>query len=308
MRILLFGKTGQLGWELQRCLAPLGEVIALDYPEIDLRQPETLPGLIRAARPEAIVNACAYTAVDQAESQAELALAINGLAPGVMAEAAREIGAAFIHYSTDYVFDGTKGSPYGENDTPNPLGVYGSSKLAGEQAVAVVGGASLILRTSWVYSLRRDSFVTKVLGWARQNPSLKVVTDQVSGPTWARALAEISAQVLARAGGSYQPSANSNQQSAGGNVFGWIEERSGLYHLAGSGYASRMEWAQAILELDPHPEEQVVQELSPAFTSDFPTPAQRPLYSALDCQRFTQVFGLQLPDWKAALRLAMEAM
>ncbi len=308
MRILLFGKTGQLGWELQRCLAPLGEVIALDYPEIDLRQPETLPGLIRAARPEAIVNACAYTAVDQAESQAELALAINGLAPGVMAEAAREIGAAFIHYSTDYVFDGTKGSPYGENDTPNPLGVYGSSKLAGEQAVAAVGGASLTLRTSWVYSLRRDSFVTKVLGWARQNPSLKVVTDQVSGPTWARVLAEISAQVLARAGGSYQPSANSGQQAGGGEVFGWIEERSGLYHLAGSGYASRMEWAQAILELDPHPEEQVVQELSPALTSDFPTPAQRPLYSALDCQRFTQVFGLQLPDWKAALRLAMEAM
>ena len=255
------------------------------------------------------MNACAYTAVDQAESQAELALAINGVAPGVMAETAREIGAAFIHYSTDYVFDGTKGSPYGESDAPNPLGVYGSSKLAGEQAVAAVGGASLTLRTSWVYSLRRDSFVTKVLGWARQNRSLKVVTDQVSGPTWARLLAEISAQVLGRAANSHQLSAVSNQRSAySGEVFGWIEERSGLYHLAGSGYASRMEWAQAILELDPHPEEQVVQELSPAFTSDFPTPAQRPLYSALDCQRFTQVFGLQLPDWKAALRLAMEAM
>jgi dTDP-4-dehydrorhamnose reductase len=198
-----------------------------------------------------------------------------------------------VHYSTDYVFDGTKGSAYAEDDPTHSLGVYGQSKLEGEQAVQAAGGSYWILRTSWVYSLRRDSFVTKVLGWARQNPTLKVVADQVGSPTWARLLAEITAQLLAQAGAS---------------PAGWVGERLGLYHLAGDGCASRLQWAQAILDLDPHKEEQQVSELIPALTADFPTPAQRPLYSALDCSLFARTFDLRLPPWQEALRLAMESI
>lgn len=291
MRILLLGKNGQLGWELQRTLATLGEVIAVDYPEIDLAQEGAAQKAVRQARPQLIVNASAYTAVDQAESEEELAYAVNTRAPGELAKGATSLGAALIHYSTDYVFDGSKGSPYIESDTPNPLNVYGRSKLAGEQAIEHIGGAHLILRTSWVYSLRRDSFVTKVLQWSRKQPSLRIVDDQVSNPTWARMLAETTAQLIAKAGGD--PS-------------GWLGERLGLYHLAGDGYASRLEWAQAILSHDPHKEEQVTREILPAHTADFPTLAQRPLFSALNCDKFAHTFGLCLPGWEDALRMAME--
>jgi len=291
MRILLLGKNGQLGWELVRTLAPLGEVITVDYPEIDLSRPETVLKPIRTIRPQLIVNATAYTAVDRAESEPEKAYAVNAEAPGLMAEEARSLRAGLIHYSTDYVFDGTKGSPYNEKDTPNPLSVYGSSKLAGERAIEQTGGAYLIFRTSWVYSLRRDSFVTKVLQWARQNRSLKLVKDQISGPTWARMLAEITAQLIV---------------PGSSDIHGWMRERCGLYHLAGSGYASRLEWGQAILKYDPHPEEQVAEEVLPAATADFPAPAQRPLFSALDCGCFERTFGLRLPDWELALKLAFD--
>jgi dTDP-4-dehydrorhamnose reductase len=208
-----------------------------------------------------------------------------------MAEEARELGATLIHYSTDYVFDGTQGSAYTENDRTNPLGVYGQSKLAGEQAIQAIGGIFLILRTSWVYSMRRDSFVSKVLEWSRRQTTMRVVQDQVSNPTWCRMLAEITSQVLGMAG---------EHSSA------WLGERSGLYHLAGWGYASRFEWAQAILANDPKREEQAILELLPALTSEFPTPAQRPLFSALNCNRFFDTFGLKLPAWQDALRLAME--
>jgi dTDP-4-dehydrorhamnose reductase len=291
MHILLLGKIGQLGWELRRTLAPLGEITALDYPEIDLTQADPIRQAIRQARPQVIVNATAYTAVDRAESEPEVAHAINGLAPGLMAEEAAALGAALIHYSTDYVFDGTKGSPYIESDPPHPLGVYGQSKLAGEQAIQAAGGKYLIFRTAWVYTTRRDSFVTKVLQWARQQRTLRMVTDQVSNPTWARMLAEITAHLLAR---------------DGKNPIEWLGERAGLYHLAGDGYASRMEWGRAILRCDPRPQEQAVQEIQPAVTADFPTPAQRPLFSALDCERFSETFGLRLPHWETALQMAME--
>ena len=206
-------------------------------------------------------------------------------------EHAAGLGASLIHYSTDYVFNGSKGSPYIEADFPNPLGVYGSSKLAGERAISQIGGAYLILRTSWVYSTRRPSFVTKVLEWSRQQPALRMVTDQVANPTSARMLAEITALLLAKA--APHPTQ-------------WIEERAGIYHLAGSGIASRLEWAQDILELDPHPTEQITRKIVPALTADFPTPAQRPLYSALNCELFEQTFGLRLPDWPEALRLTLD--
>ncbi len=290
MNILLLGNTGQLGWELQRTLAPLGQVAALDYPEVNLADAAGLRQIVRRLHPQMIVNATAYTAVDRAESETELVMAINSCGPGILAEEAAALGAALLHFSTDYVFDGAKGSAYIETDIPNPLNVYGRSKWAGEQAVQQVGGAYLILRTSWVYSLRRDSFVTKVLKWARQQRTLRLVTDQVSNPTWARMLAEVTAQMLAVGGRDVVP---------------WLTERRGLYHLAGDGYASRMEWAQAILRCDPRRDEQVIEDILPGRTDDFPSPACRPLFSALNCDHFYEVFGLRLPPWEIALRLAI---
>jgi dTDP-4-dehydrorhamnose reductase len=297
MRILLIGKNGQLGWELQRTLATLGAVFAHDAPEIDLTDPEQLNNgledLLENSQPQVIVNASAYTAVDRAEAEPDKALAVNALAPGRLAELAMPRRMALIHYSTDYVFDGRKGAGYVEQDAPNPLNIYGSSKLAGEQAIQKIDGAYLILRTSWVYSLRRASFVTKVMEWARRNPSLHIVADQIGNPTWARMLAEVTAQVLAA----------SDRRSPAS----WINERKGIYHLAGDGCASRFEWAQAILRLDPRPEEQVTKELLAARTADFPSPAERPLYSALDCTHFKDTFGFSLPDWQTCLKMALDS-
>jgi dTDP-4-dehydrorhamnose reductase len=238
-----------------------------------------------------IVNATGYTAVDKAESEPEKAAAINTRAPAILAEEARTLGAALIHYSTDYVFDGLKGSPYQETDAPHPLSVYARTKLEGEQAVQQAGGAFLILRLSWMYSLRRDSFVTKVLGWARQQRSLRMVTDQIGNPIWARTAAEATAQILAM---------------GHANIVAWLAERSGLYHFVGPDHASRYEWARAILRLDPRPQEQVAEQVLPALTEEFPTPARRPLFSALDSRKLTETFGLRLPPWEAALRLALE--
>jgi len=291
MRILLIGNSGQLGWELERTLAPLGKVASIDYPELDLNEPEAVRSVISSARPDILINATAFTAVDRAETEIETAMAINVRAPEIMAEEAKKIHALFIHYSTDYVFDGTKTELYVEQDTPNPINVYGRSKLTGEKAIEAIGSYYFIFRTSWVYSLRRDSFVTKVLQWSRTNQTLKIVSDQVSNPTWSRMLAEVNACLLIKGGD--QPMA-------------WLRDRVGLYHLAGKGVASRFEWAQAILKKDPRPSEQVTREILPARTDDFPTPAKRPLHTALDCRRFTETFGLQLPDWQNALQLAME--
>jgi dTDP-4-dehydrorhamnose reductase len=308
VKILLLGKNGQLGWELQRCLASFGNaatvrpadgarIVALDYPEIDLSNPaglSQLRQLIRDIQPAILVNATAYTAVDRAESEAELAFSVNAQAPAVMAEEVKRLGAFLLHYSTDFVFDGSKSSPYTEEDLPNPLNVYGKSKLGGDQAIKTVDSLPfMILRTAWVYSTRANSFVTKVLEWSRSQKILRLVSDQISNPTWARLLAEVSAQILAMALAQPDPRA-------------WLEERGGLYHLAGDGYASRLEWGSEILRLDPNRDKQMVTEIIPSLTSDFPSPARRPLFSALNCDRFTEVFKLRLPSWQAALSLAME--
>lgn len=263
----------------------------MDFPEIDLVDSEGVRSIVRRVRPLMIVNAAAYTAVDKAENETQLAMAINGVAPGILAEEAHALGSVLIHYSTDYVFDGRAGRPYLEGDSPSPLNVYGHSKLAGEQAIQQVGGSYLVFRTSWVYSLRQGGFVNKVLEWARRPNELKIVSDQVSNPTWCRMLAEVTSQVIAQG------------MHAGP---GWFGERQGIYHLAGSGYASRLDWARAILENDPRREEQLTAHLLPAATAEFPTPAVRPLFSALNCDRFSRVFSLRLPDWEIALRLAME--
>jgi dTDP-4-dehydrorhamnose reductase len=292
MRILLLGRTGQLGWELERTLAPLGEMHALGPEELNLTDLEALARRIKEIHPQVIVNASAYTAVDRAEAQVDLAMLLNSQAPAVMAKSARELNAVLIHYSTDYVFDGEKDLAYTENDATNPINVYGQSKLGGEQAIVKAGCAHLILRTSWVYSLRGDSFVSKTLAWARQQETLRIVSDQVGSPTWARMLAEITAAVLAQSQPAPQPQ-------------DYFSIRSGIYHLGGSGSVSRLDFARAILRLDPCADEQKVRNLEAASTADFPTPARRPLRTSLECSRFEAAFGLRFPNWEESLRLAM---
>jgi dTDP-4-dehydrorhamnose reductase len=291
LKIVLFGKYGQLGWELCRTLAPLGELTAIDRDELDLQDAAALENFLRAEQPQVIVNASAYTAVDRAEQEQELAFQINERAPRVMADVARSLRAGMIHFSTDYVFDGRLGRPYFESDSTNPINVYGRSKLAGEQAIQQVGESYLIFRTAWVYSLRGDSFVTKILEWSHQKSELRVVDDQVSNPTWARMLAETTALLLAR---------------AGTDVPAYLAEKRGLYHLAGSGFTSRLEWAKRILEADPNRSRQLVQSIQPARTDEFPTPAVRPLFSALDGSRFENTFNLRLPPWEQTFIRAME--
>ncbi len=290
MQILLLGKNGQLGWELNRSLATLGQIIALDYPQIDLLDINPLCRLISETKPNVVINAAAYTQVDNAETEPDRAHAINKTAPGRIAEVCERISAAMIHYSTDYIFDGKKGSPYKETDIPNPLNVYGHSKLGGELQVAAISTSYWIFRTSWVYSMRGSSFVSKVIHWARQYPSLRIASDQVGNPTWARMLAEITAQLLAR--GNENPT-------------DWIRENKGLYHLAGDGFTSRINWAKAILRSDPHREQHIFSEILPASTLDFSDIAARPHISALNCDHFYSVFGLKLPPWELALKLAL---
>jgi dTDP-4-dehydrorhamnose reductase len=290
IRILLLGSSGQVGWELNRTLLTLGDLITLDYPEIDMADADNIRSVLGATQPNIVVNATAYTDVDKAEAEPDLAMAINGTGVGVLAEEVKISGTALIHYSTDYVFDGKKGTPYTEDDQPNPLSVYGQTKLAGERAVQAVGGAHLIFRTSWVYSLRRPCFVTKVLQWARERETLHIVDDQVSSPTWARTLAEATAQVIAQ--GRTDP-------------IGYIQEKQGLYHLAGGGACSRYEWAQAIIDLDPCKEYQKAILLLPADSTAFSTEAKRPDDSSLNCDNFNYYFAIRPEHWKTELTLAM---
>jgi len=288
-RILLIGADGQVGWELQRALSPLGEVIALGRDRLDLAQMDRIRPCLAEIHPTLIVNAAAYTAVDKAEEEPERARAINGEAPGVLAEAARQQGAAFIHYSTDYVFDGKSPSPYCETDTPRPLSVYGQTKLVGEQAIATVGGTYLILRTSWIYGVRGRNFLLTMQRLAQERETLRVVDDQWGAPTWSRLIAEGTAQIIAQ---------------ARGQVMDYISQYAGLYHLSCGGEISWYGFAQAILN-DLNSTATPIARLEPISTLDYPTPAQRPAFSCLDNTRVRDTFGLQLPNWKAALELAL---
>lgn len=269
----------------------LGELVALDYPQVDMADPDSIHSVVDQYKPNLIVNATAYTAVNKAESEPELAMAINGIGPGILAEEALRLKAGLIHYSTDFVFDGNKGEPYSEGDQPNPINVYGQTKLAGEQAVQEIGGAYMIFRTSWVYTLRQPCFVTKVLQWAREHETMRIVDDQISSPTWARTLAEATAQVIAQ--GRKEP-------------IGYLLEKSGLYHLTGGGSCTRFEWAKSILEMDPHKEEQVVTELIPVASDVFPTPAVRPHNSTLSNQKFSETFHLISGSYQKALSLMLK--
>ena len=288
MRILLTGKNGQLGWELQRALSTLGEVTALGQADMDLANPDAIRKICRDLRPNLIVNPAAYTAVDKAETEPALAMAINGTAPGIMAQEARRLGAALIHYSTDYVFDGNKNTPYTEQDIPNPQNIYGSSKLAGERAIQSVDVPYLILRTAWVYGRRGKNFLLTMQRLGREKPLLKVVDDQIGAPTWCRLLAEATAQIVAQGLGR-------------GDVAGYIRQHSGVYHMTCAGQTSWHGFASAILGR----EAGVIAQLQPIPSVEYPTPAARPAYSVLDNAQLAQTFGIALPDWMAALEMVL---
>jgi len=291
LKILLLGNTGQLGWELNRALLTLGDLTALDYPQIDMTNPEKIRSIVKHAKPDLIINATAYTNVDQAENENDLAMAINGIGPGILAEEAKKLSSAIIHYSTDYVFDGLKGDLYVEEDQPNPINQYGKTKLAGEMAVQNVGGSYLIFRTSWVYSLRRPCFVTKVLQWAKNKEVLRIVDDQISTPTWSRTLAEATAQIVAQ---------------GIGDTVGYLKEKSGLYHLSDTGFCSRYEWAKLITENAIQKEDFKMKVLLKAKSEEFPGPAKRPTKSAMSCGKFEEVFNLKMPAWVESLSMSFE--
>jgi dTDP-4-dehydrorhamnose reductase len=289
--VLLTGAEGQVGWELARALAPLGPVTALGRSELDLADADAIRRAVRACRPRLIVNAAAYTLVDKAEDEPELAEAINGRAPGILAEEAKRVGAAVVHYSTDYVFDGRGNRPYREDDRVAPLNAYGRTKLSGEQAVAGGGAPHLIFRTAWVYAGRGRNFLKTMQRLAAERDELRVVSDQVGAPTWARLIAEATALSLAA---TRRPD-------------GWeaLAERGGLYHLTCGGETSWHGFAQAIVAQAPPRSDGRRADVIAITTDDYPTRAARPGYSVLDCGRLEAAFGLRLPDWRDALRLCL---
>lgn len=281
LKILITGSTGQLGHELCLQLAGLGEISAPGREQLDLAEPELIRRLVRSLRPDLIINAAAHTAVDLAESQAALAMAINARAPGILAEEAAALGVPLIHYSTDYVFDGQQPRPYTEADQPNALSVYGQSKLAGEQAIDAVGGQHLILRTSWVYSSRGHNFLLTMQRLLQEKTELRIVADQFGAPTWAGTLA-LATRALIERWQAGQPGA-------------W-----GTYHLCAGGETSWFGFAQAIAE-HLHAQGKPCARLLPIPASAYPTAAARPLNSRLDCRLIQQQWHLDLPHWRDAL-------
>lgn len=288
-RILITGKTGQVGYELERSLQGLGEIIAVDRSQMDLSNLEQVRDVIRSVKPTLIVNPAAYTAVDQAEREPELAQRINGEAPGVMAEEAKKLGAALIHYSTDYVFDGSKDGAYVETDPTCPINVYGASKLAGEQAIAATGVAHLILRTSWVYSTHGKNFLLTMRRLAQERDALNVVADQFGAPTWSRTIADTTAHIVA------QSLAAADQQA-------WWAQHSGLYHLTAQGKTTWFGFAEAIMA---HASVTKKPQLTPIPASQYPVPAKRPANSALSSQKLMDNF-CGLPNWQDALQLCQD--
>ena len=281
MRILLTGRNGQVGWELERTLAPFGDVIAVDRKQLDLADEASIRRATRAAAPDVIVNAAAYTAVDRAESEPALASAVNGMAPGVLADEARRCNALVVHYSTDYVFDGEKSAPYREDDPPSPASVYGRSKLEGERAIQASGCRHLILRTGWVYAARGSNFVRTVLRLARERGELSVVGDQTGSPTSAHELAAATSTLLAQG-----PPAD------------------GIYHLSAAGETSWYDYALAIVALAGLVDTKVRR----ITTAEYPTAARRPRYSVLSNEKIRDAAGIALADWRTPLAAVCRAL
>jgi dTDP-4-dehydrorhamnose reductase len=287
-RILLIGKIGQVGWELRRTLAPMARVTCVDFPDIDLTRGDSIRQWVRESRPGIVINAAAYTAVDKAEAELDKAMKINGVAPGILAEEARKLGALLVHYSTDYVFDGAKPEPYVETDPANPLGAYGRTKLAGDEAVRAVGAAHLIFRLCWVYGARGQNFMLTMMRLAREREKLRVVSDQVGCPTWSRMIAETTTLALKQAVAARDPAA-----------------LCGTYHLASSGVTSWHGFAQAIVNLMPA-EGKKCSMVEPISTAEYPTPTKRPAYSVLAGDKLERTFGLRLPPWEESLKQVLD--
>jgi dTDP-4-dehydrorhamnose reductase len=304
-KILLTGKSGQVGKDLQALLPRLGELVALDRQQLDLSLPDEIRRVIREIRPTLIVNAAAYTAVDLAEKEQSVAQAINAEAPAILAEETKRVGAALIHYSTDYVFDGSKNSPYEETDPTNPINVYGKTKLAGEQAIRDSGAHHLIFRTAWLYSTRGKNFLLTILRLATEREELRIVNDQIGAPTWSREIASATADVLQKI------------FDRTGNASPWTE-LSGTYHMTAGGETSWFEFAKAILEeakkqaASPPPwfalatrgKPLLSREVTPITTAEYSTPARRPAYSVLSNTHSAQTFGIELADWRTQLHRA----
>lgn len=292
MKILLTGKNGQVGFELQRSLAPLGEIVAVDQTDCDLADADAIRRLVSVTRPDIIVNPAAYTAVDKAETDVTRAQAINGTAPGIFGQEAAKLGALVVHYSTDYVFKGDKPGFYTEADAPDPQSVYGKTKLAGEHALAASGARHLIFRTSWVFGAHGVNFAKTMLRLAAERPTLKVVADQFGAPTSAALIADVTAQVL----GQYlcRPASADFQY--------------GLYHLVASGRTSWHEYAQAVVQAAlaaGKPLKLGAQDMQAITTAEYPLPAPRPANSCLDTALLRNTFGLSLPDWRQGLQHVM---
>lgn len=282
LKVLICGQHGQVSRALQQHLGGVAELIVLGRDQLDLAQPQQIRQQVRALAPHLIINAAAHTAVDQAQNEPELAFAINAKAPGILAEEALALGVPLLHYSTDYVFDGCKTAPYNESDAPNPLGVYGQSKLAGEQAIRAVGGEHLILRTSWVYSNHGKNFLLTMQRLLQEKPHLRVVADQVGAPTWAGTIAHSTRLLI--------------EHWQAGQAGAW-----GTYHLSAAGETSWFGFTQAIAEhLQTQGKPCATLEAIPS--SAYPTPAPRPLNSRLDCKRLAEEWGVTQPDWRSALR------
>jgi dTDP-4-dehydrorhamnose reductase len=286
VKLLVTGADGQVGWELRRSLLPLGEVIAMDRNACDLSRPQDLPRIIRETHPDIVVNAAAYTAVDKAEEEEMLATMINGAAVGVIAEEARKLGALLIHYSTDYVFDGTKAVPYTEEDARHPINAYGRSKLAGERTIEQCGGDHLILRTSWIYAARGRNFLNTVLRLARERDELRIVADQIGAPTWAREIADATASIARQA----------RQEAEQGGF------KSGIFNVTAAGATSWFGFAEAIVaQTKLRSGAQTGPKVHPISSANYPVPAARPKNSRLTGDRVRERFGIALTDWKQAM-------
>jgi dTDP-4-dehydrorhamnose reductase len=285
LKILLTGASGQVGYELQRSLQGLGEVVALDRSAMDLTDLPRVRDVVRSVKPDLIVNPAAYTAVDNAEADPKLAMRINAHAPAILAEEARKLGAALIHYSTDYVFDGEKEDPYTEEDTAVPINVYGRTKLAGEKAVQSEGISHLILRTGWVYGMRGRNFLLTVLRLAHERSELRIVNDQFGNPTWSRTIAEVTAHIVTRGFGDRD----------------WWQEKSGLYHLTACGGTTWHGFAEAILENSTFAYKPAVTAIG---TEEYPLLANRPRNAILACDSLGKL-GFTVPNWRDALKLCL---
>jgi dTDP-4-dehydrorhamnose reductase len=291
MKILLFGKNGQVGKALAPLLQPLGDVISMGHEDLNVADSTQLRAVLGLHKPDIVVNTSAYTNVDQAEVEKNIAWKINAEAPGIMMEELNKWKGMLVHFSTDYVFDGSKHVPYVEDETLNPINEYGRSKLAGEDRIRAIGDRYLILRTSWVYAVDRQNFVSNVVKWATTQDILRIVDDQIGSPTWAKMLAEQTARLLFRR-----------------NIPDFIEETTGVYHCAGKGAVSRYDLTKKLLSLIPSHIKVKASEVMPAKSSDFPSLALRPPYSALDCTKFEKAFDVSLPTWDLSLFNALEQL